>query len=360
MAKSRSTRKSRTAVPRPTSVRRAREPWWVEFEDEQLLDLRLSDLGLKIEGTEIEPRIQRLYDELDFRGIPFRPHCWLSNEWFSPDRSPGIAIPFYLAHPRLKQLERRQMLEVEGGTERSFMRIMRHEAGHAIDTAYQLHRRRTWRDLFGLFSEPYPRFYQPRPYSRSFVLHLDMWYAQAHPAEDFAETFAVWLRRGSQWRKRYKGWPAMKKLRYVDELMKHLADRKPVIRTREQVDPLRQITTTLREHYRKKRAYYSREFPEFYDRDLRRLFSDQKKDRDRPTAASFLRSVRPEIRRQIARWTGESQYTIDHVLRDMTSRAMQLKLRLARPPAQAKVELLVLVTVQTMNYLHGGHHRVAL
>jgi hypothetical protein len=252
------------------------------------------------------------------------------------------------------------MLEVEGGSLASCMRILRHEAGHAIDTAYQLHRRKAWRERFGSFAEPYPKFYQPRPYSRNFVVHLDMWYAQAHPAEDFAETFAVWLRRGSHWRTRYKGWGALKKLKYVDELMKEIAGTPPVLRTREQLEPLRELRTTLREHYRKKKAYYSREFPEFYDRDLRRLFSDQKKHRERPTAASFLRAIRPDIRKQVARWTGESQYTIDQVLRDMTARATQLKLRMYHSPAQTKLDVMLLVTVQTMNYLHGGHHRVAL
>ena len=86
---------------------------------------------------------------------------WLSSEWFSPDGIPGIAIPFYLAHPRLRKLEHRQILEVEGGTEGECMRILRHEAGHAIDTAYRLHRRKRWREIFGSFSQPYPDSYRP-------------------------------------------------------------------------------------------------------------------------------------------------------------------------------------------------------
>ena len=117
------------------------------------------------------------------------------------------------------KLEQAQMFTVEGGPEKQCMRILRHEAGHCVDTAYRLHRRKRWRELFGSFTQPYPDAYKPRPNSRRFVTHLDGWYAQAHPAEDFAETFAVWLRPGSRWRKRYADWPALEKLEYVDAFM---------------------------------------------------------------------------------------------------------------------------------------------
>src|SRR5919112_2780978 len=145
---------------------------WHRLSDEQLLDLRICDLPIKIKGSFLEPHIKKLYSELNSRGIRFKPHVWLSEEWFSPDGVPGIAIPFYLAHPRLVKLERAQMLEVEGGTERECLGIMRHEAGHALSNAFRLHHRRKWRELFGRFSEPYPTYYQPNPNSRDYVLHL--------------------------------------------------------------------------------------------------------------------------------------------------------------------------------------------
>ena len=189
--------------------------------------VRICDLPIKIRRSFLEPHIKRLYEELNTRGIRFKPHVWLSEEWFSPDGVPGIAIPFYLAHPRLMQLERKQMLEVEGGTDTECMRILRHEAGHALDTAFRLHFKRRWRELFGSFAQAYPNFYKPKPRSRNYVLHLRAWYAQAHPAEDFAETFAVWLTPRSRWRRRYKGWTALHKLEYIDESMKDLAGTKP-------------------------------------------------------------------------------------------------------------------------------------
>lgn len=354
---------SRTATKtRGTSAgrRRRRKPAWADLRDEELLDLRMCDLGLKIEGTDLEPRIERLYQELQRRNLRFRPHCWLSQEWFSPDGIPGIAIPFYLAHPRLMKLEKRQMFEVEGGTHDWCMRILRHEAGHAIDSAYRLHRRRRWQQVFGKSSEPYPEFYNPKPYSKRYVLHLDSWYAQSHPAEDFAETFAVWLKPDSRWRKRYTGWPALKKLEYVDELMQEIADSPPAVRSRSHVEPLSSLRTTLRQHYEAKRAHYGTGYPDFYERDLRLLFSDSPKYAKNESAAAFLRRIRAELRKTVAHWTGTHDYTIDQVLQDMIARCRQLKLRLDRPERQAKQDATVLLTVQTMNYLHAGHHRLAL
>jgi putative zinc-binding metallo-peptidase len=351
------------APPRPKRrARRRRLPAseWAGWDDAQLLSLRLSDLDLPLEGSELEPRIAQLYSELAARGLEFRPHVWLSDEWFTPDGVPGIAIPFYLAHPRLSRLEQRQMLEVEGGTHEWCLKILRHEAGHAIENAFGLRRRRRRRELFGSTRVDYPEFYAPRPYSKSFVIHLDAWYSQSHPDEDFAETFAVWLDPESQWRERYQGWPALKKLEYMDELMAGLSRRPPQNVSTEHVDPLSSLRKTLRRHYEEKRAHYGVAHPDFYDRDLRRLFSDSPAHAHQPTAASFLSRIRREMRQMVGRWTNEYQYTIDRVLDDMIVRCRQLNLRLAAPPEQARVDFAVLLTVQTMNYLHSGRHRVAL
>jgi len=354
----------RSARPaRPARAPRAgRDFAWAILPDDRLLDLRLCDLGVKIEGTELESLIDRLYRELRRRDITYRPYFWLSNEWFTPDAHSGVAIPFYLAHPRLRQLERRQMLEVEGGTAASCMRILRHEVGHVLDNAYRLHRRKRYREVFGNWSDPYPEFYQPKPYSRSYVVHLDMWYAQAHPAEDFAETFAVWLRPGSNWRQRYAGWPAREKLQYVDDLMaSDVAGQQPAVVTRRYSKPLKDLRQTLREHYKEKRLHYIQEdWPDFYDSDLRRLFSDDPRYRHNPTASSFLREIKPELRRMVSRWTGEYQYTIEQVLDDIIDRCRELHLRLVRSSRRTTLDAVVMLTVQTMNYLHDGHHRVAL
>jgi hypothetical protein len=332
---------------------------WPDLDDDELLNVRMADLPLAIEGT-LAGRLDQLRDELAARGVGFPLHFYLSDEWFTPDGATAVAIPFYLAHPRLARLEESQMLEVEGGEHEWCMRILRHEAGHAIDNAFRLRLRRQRRRTFGLPTKPYPEFYTPRPYSKSFVLHLDAWYAQSHPDEDFAETFAVWLTPESEWRQRYAGWPALKKLQYMDALMASIADRQARVVNPNEIDPLRRLTKTLRQHYRAKRRYYGVDYPNFYDRDLRRLFSELPEFAGNMTAARFIARIRRPTRRLVAGWTGIYQYTIDQVLEDMISRCRELKLRLAVPEDRARQEFAVLLTVQAMNYLHSGGHRVFL
>jgi len=332
---------------------------WADMEDEELLDLRMCDLPLSVQGTLAE-RVAQLRSELDARGLRFNLHFYISDEWFTPDGATSIAVPFYLAHPRLERLEEAQMFEVEGGDYDWGMRILRHEAAHALDNAYRLRFRRQRRLVFGLSSKPYPDFYTPKPYSKSYVLHLDAWYAQSHPDEDFAETFAVWLTPDSDWRQRYAGWKALSKLEYMDALMASIRDKPPRVENPEEVDPLRSIRTTLRQHYRTKRRHYGVERPHFYDRDLRRLFSDAPEHSANLTAAQFIARIRRPARRVVASWTGIYQYTIDQVLEDMMARCRELKLRLAVPEEQARQEFTVLLTVQAMNHLHSGGHRLFL
>jgi hypothetical protein len=344
-----------------SDVDHGERPAWSNWSDEQLLDVRLRDLGLRIEGTELEGRIAQIYQELGDHGLGFRPHFWLSDEWFTPDDVPGVAIPFYLAHPRLTRLELTQMLEVEGGTPEWCMRILRHETGHAIDNAYRLRRRRRRQGLFGRSSEPYPDHYVPRPYSRSFVLNLEPAYGQSHPDEDFAETFAVWLTPDSQWAKRYADWPALKKLEYMDRLMREIGAAAPLITSRRRVDPLTRMNRTLRQHYRRKRERYGvGNLANLYDRELRRLFSDAPEDRGKLSAARFLSRIRREVRRTVARWTGVYQYTIDQVFTEIVTRCRQLDLRVVQPEEQAALDFIVFLTAQTMTYLHSGQHRVWL
>jgi hypothetical protein len=333
---------------------------WAGWPDERLLDLRISQLGVTIEGSALEPRLAELQKEIHDRGLAFEPHFWLSAEWFSPDGVPGVAIPFYLAHPRLEKLERAQMLEVEGGTPEWCMKILRHEVGHAIDNAYRLRLRRRRQQIFGPSYMQYPDYYTPKPYSKSYVLHLDSWYAQSHPDEDFAETFAIWLNPNSDWRMRYADWPALKKLEYMDALMRDLAGKRMIVRTRRRTEPLHSLRKTLRAHYLRKRRHYGVEHPHFYDRDLRRLFSDSPEHATNMKAARFIARVRREVRRMVAGWTGEYQYTIDQVLENMIKRTAEMNLRLSGPEERTKLDFTIMLTVQTMNYLHSGRHRVAL
>src|SRR5918998_6908477 len=274
-------------------------PDWAALPDEQLLDTRMADLPIQIEGSTLGDRIAQLRSELAQRELHFPLHYYLSDEFYTPDGTSSIAIPFYLAHERLARLEESQMFEIEGGEHEWCMRILRHEAGHAIDNAYKLRLRRQRREIFGSPAKPYPEFYTPKPYSKSFVLHLDAWYAQSHPDEDFAETFAVWLTPSSDWEKRYHEWPALKKLQYMDRLMGSLAGREPLVTSGKTLDPLPRLRKTLRQHYRRKRRHYGVDYPAFYDRDLRRLFSDAPEFAGNMTASQFIGRIRRSVRQLV-------------------------------------------------------------
>ncbi len=330
---------------------------WEKLSDEQLLKKRLGSLRVRLGGTWLEDCLATLNEELAERGIRLRPHAWLSSEWFSPAGVPGIAVPFYLAHPRLMKLEKKMMLEVEGGTWHECMAILRHEAGHAVQHAYQLQRRRRWQQLFGASSKRYPLYYRPNPASRRYVQHLRRWYAQSHPDEDFAETFAVWLRPRSNWRARYAGWPVLKKLEYVDELMGEIAKQRPLLTRRERVEPLSQLTDTLAEHYRKKLALYAFDTPKTYDRDLRRLFSDDPRHHRSQAASTFIRHNRARIRELVSKWTGEYQLTLDAILDDMIVRCRELNLRAVGSERKLMMEFTVLLTAKTVHALFGPLRR---
>jgi hypothetical protein len=333
---------------------------WENLPDEELLQLRIRDLAIQIPGSPIEPLMQRLYDELDAKGSHFHPPCYLADEWLTPDKIPVIGIPFCLAHPRLRQLERKMMYEVEGGTEKSFMKLLRHECGHALNYAYQLYRRTRWRQLFGAFSATYSNSYYYRPYSRRFVIHLKGNYAQSHPDEDFAETFAVWLTPRPNWRKRYAGWHALRKLEYMDDLMREIAGKPPFLRSRAHVDPLRRIGKTLRQYYAEKKERYSGDYPDFLDSDIRKLFSDAPEFRKNESAAAFLRKTRPEIRRTVSRWTGHNQYNLDLLLKDVIGRCRELKLRLIGSPERTKLDVIIMLTVNTVEFAYSGRRWISL
>ena len=313
------------ATRRPKSVRRRPRPW-VRFTDEQLLRMRFCDLRLSIERSAVAPHVRRLYSDLERRGLSLRPHVWLSEEWFSPDGVPGLAVPFYLAHPRLERLERRIMGEAEGGNSRLLMRILRHEAGHALDNAYRLRRRRRWREVFGPASRPYPARYRARAGSRRYVHHLGEWYAQAHPTEDFAETFAVWVAPKSGWRKSYAGWPALHKLKAVDELIASVRRKPAPVRNRLRIEPLEHNRRTLAQHYRRKLARNRLIRRGLADELLQRAFTPQPLRRGALRASTLLRSHTRALTAGVARALGSDRYSVEQVLHMLIERSGELQL----------------------------------
>jgi hypothetical protein len=330
------------------------------MSDEQLLAMRFCDLKLKVERAPLAKHVRRLYRELDKRQIGFRPHVWLSEEWFSPDGVPGIAVPFYLAHPRLERLERRMMRNVEGGSAESAMRILRHEAGHAIDTAYRLRRRRRWREVFGPASKRYPDSYTARPGSRRYVQHLGEWYAQSHPCEDFAETFAVWLKPNSSWRRTYATWPAFNKLELVDELLEDVRGSRPPVRNRDIIEPLRDNTRTLADHYRRKLRRYSQYRRTVTDHLLERIFTDHRPAADARRASTLLRAHRTSLVNSAMREVGEERYCVEQIFAIAVERAEKLHLWVRGSRRDALRHARSMLAYLTRLYAQGESPRLSL
>src|SRR5712692_9692167 len=332
----------------------AAEPAWAALKDEELLAVRICDLGVRIEGSELEGRVHQFHNDLAARGVTLRPDCYLGDEWFSPAGVPAIAIPFYLAHPRLKTLELHQMLDVEGGTADWCQMLLRHECGHAIDHAYQFSSRKDWQSMFGSREAEYtPETYRPRPYSRSFVRHLPNWYAQAHPDEDFAETFAVWLAdTPDEWRARYHGWKAMEKLEYVHSLMQEVAGHPPLANKGHRISEARKLRKTLARYYAARRKFYAEDFPDFYDADLRGIFANGEPGGE--SAARVMRKHRAALVTSIVQWTGQRKYTVSMLVRKLIQRCQELNLRAPRDPVRLQFDLAAYLASLVTNHLHTG------
>ena len=216
--------------------------------------------------------------------------------------------------------------------------------------------------MFGSSSIEYPEFYTPKPYSRSFVLHIDNWYAQSHPGRGLRRD----LRGLAESAIRVA--PPLSGLAGAQEARIHgradARDRRSSRRwstSARTVDPLHRIRRTLRQHYKRKAEHYALDYPDFYDRDLRRLFPQPAEDARTVPASRFINRIRKDVRRTVAAWTGVYQYTIDQVLEEMAERCDELQLRFtAGAEERTRADFIVVLTVQTMNYLHSGRHRVAL
>jgi len=324
---------------------------WASLSDQELLERRISTLGLRLEGTTLESLIRQLYAELTARGLIFHPPCHIGDEWFVPIGIPAIFIPFFLVHDRLRTLERRMMLEVEGETPEWFMKLIRHEAGHAYSYAYQLQRKKKWQRCFGhTTEEETPSTYRPRPFSRSYVVHLEDWYAQSHPDEDFAETFAVWLTPELNWGKRYDGWPALRKLEYIDELMHSLAGRPPMHTPAYRVADYDFLNVKLKTYYARKRKLNEEAYPDFYDADLRELFGASAGIK----ASAYLRRRRRRLLNAISQWTNEKKFTVNELLARLTRRCDELGLHVLNDDPQQDFRVTAFITTLVMNYLFTG------
>ncbi len=329
----------------------------VNISEEKLLSSRISDLPLSLDGTWLAECVAQLYKELEEKGLKFRPVCYLADEWLTPQGEPVIGIPFYLANPVLTRLEKKMMLEAEGETREACMKLLRHECGHAISYAYDLHKKKRWQLIFGPSSKEYGETFRFRPYSRNYVRHLDGFYAQFHPDEDFVETFAVWLTPGVEWQKTYQGWPALKKLLYVDELMKSVMNKDPIVAKGVKHWHIKDLKITLTNFYKKKREFWAEQFPDFHDGNLKRIFNSNPDGENTQTAVEFLKRYEKQLLGDIVRWTGERKYVVSNLLKAATQRCKELKLTAPQEHSIALANVAVYITTLVMNYIYTGWYR---
>jgi len=335
------------ALAQIARVHESFEAW--EGERRTLFERRISELGLSLRGTPVERLVHQLYAELDAKGLAFHPPVYLSDQWGCPEGTPIIGVPFYLADARLSRIEEEEAIEVEG--ELDVMRYLRHEAGHAFNYAYRLFDRADWRQLFGPYSRPYRERYPVNPFSRDYVRHILGWYAQKHPDEDFAETFAVWLTPHADWRREYAGWPALAKLEYVDRVMHEVSADAPSVRAPTDADlPVEAMHYTLADHYAMSREALPIADPQHFDGDLRMIFGTAAEAPEGESAAAFLRRHRREIVRRIAYWTGESTTTVRGFVDELASRADALALQVRGLEASTLIELTAFGTAVMMNF----------
>jgi hypothetical protein len=317
-----------------------------------LLPQRISQLGLRLEGSPVERYVRLLYRELGRKGLThFRPRCYLTDEWGCPDGEPIIGIPFYLADPKLARLEQ-EIDDLEDA--RAIRMYLRHEAGHAFNYAYRLHATPEWRDLFGPFNRPYRERYRPVPFDRRFVRHLEGWYAQKHPDEDFAETFAVWLTPGSRGRQRYRGWPAMRKLRYVARSAREVGGKEPLVRLASTDITVEEMDMTVEEFFRRQAppgppvdVALENDLPDFFLRPGRRR-------RVRP-AVDMVREQQLDLVNKIEYWTGVPRSVVRALVDRIADTVSRLRLLVdTRREAATLIELTAYATTLAMNYLARG------
>jgi hypothetical protein len=318
----------------------------------RLLSSRICDLDLKIPGSHLGRLVSLVYAELDQAGIAFKPQTYLSDEWGCPHREPLIGIPFYLADESLCALEG-EFSGIPAETDREVLMYLRHEVGHAINYAYRLYEKGKWKTLFGNFREHYTEAYKTHPFSPEYVRHIPGWYAQKHPDEDFAETFAVWLTPGSNWKSIYQGSPALKKLAYVAKIVSSLDGRPPTASQPTPDLPLHDLTCTLAGWFEKRKHYLPSklELPPLIDLDLGRLFP-AKHGRQ---AAAALKVNKAEIIRRVNEWTGLERHVAGYLFDVLLGRVHFLGLKIpASQSSEGLVNFTALFTSLAMNHQING------
>lgn len=335
--------------------------WWEELPENELLQVRLCDLELDFKkAPHISLALAQLKKEIEKKGLSFKPHFWISDEWFSPDTMPGIAIPFYLFHPKLIKLEKNFIGKVEGLRPDHFMKLLRHETGHAFESAYRIRKNKLRSELFGESSTPYPNEYEARPFSKNYVRHLEENYAQAHPDEDFAETFAVWLTPGSDWKNIYFGTGAYEKLMGMQNLMKDIQGKRALVRNRKRMDAIENDKRTIREYLMSKKKRILKKSLLSSKYRLNKLFTPVRSHPRSIEAHQALIKHKKMIIGSIAKNTNQYQYNVERMFKNLVRECRANKLHLKMKSKDFEVRLKKELTKNALLYFEEGHHRILM
>ncbi len=242
---------------------------------------------------------------------------------------------------------------VEAESDEQIMRYLRHEAGHAVSYAYRLYETPKWTELFGPFVRPYPDDYAPNPFSRSFVRYLPGWYAQKHPDEDFAETFAVWLDPHSNWREVYADWACLPKLLYVDEFVRSSGRQPPPVTAEDYDTQEPYLSSTIADHYSRIRPA-PLEIPRLFDGTLREIFESAPDAGGESSAAEFLRRHRRQIVWSVFHWTGLNYDVVRGLVVHLEERCEAMSLQIGPDEPKQLIQFVTLITTLCMNRLTTG------
>jgi hypothetical protein len=318
----------------------------------------IRDLGLTIEGSPLEPILAEFATELDRAGVRrVRPRFYLSTEWGVPEGTVAIAIPFYLARPDLTAVQAERVGHVEGTGRVEILRYLRHEMGHVVNYAYRLFANQEWEETFGPMDRPYLEEFRLEPFSRRFVRHLPGWYAQKHPDEDWAETFAVWMTPGLDWHSEYAEWPdALAKLQYCDRTMAALSDREPLTSAEDLDDDVSEISFTVDDYYGQSAWPGPADFPAALDPALRSVFEPVAGTDPHP-ASALIRKAERALTTSVYHWTGHFPERTRALVRHLTARADAMGLTYHRPEETDQlVKLTTFVTALATNHVERGSY----
>jgi len=319
----------------------------------ELLTTPLNRLGLNIEASCLADAVRLGLADLKRVGInKLQPHFYLSTGYGTVAGTTSIALGFYDCDDLLRELNREHRGFEYSDEDR--VNLVRHELGHAFSYAYKLYRRKDFREMFnvrGNYFNTYPvtnRYIErANPWSRDYVNPGGDHYAQKHPDDDFAETFCVWLTPRHNWRRVYRLYPgALRKLEYVDQIVKELRRQAPVIdQAPNEFEALAEDSQTLAHFLRVRSTQpYRRRATGFIDSDLFELFwqspaqrDERRRQRDYVLADNFMRKHKRNIVLQVSRWVGTDELVVRDLLDKCSARARALDLWVRKDVREKKL-----------------------